>query len=109
MKKYLFAIPFAALVSTSALAHAPFLDCHHHGETIDCTGGFSDGSSGFGVEITVLNYDEEVLFEGRLDKESKISFDAPEGEYYVQFDGGPGHIIELDYLDIDEADDAANQ
>lgn len=100
MKKYIIAGCLASIVSMPAWAHAPFLDCNKNGETIHCTGGFSDGSSAFGVHITVLSYDEKVLFQGRLNEESTIDFQAPEGEFYVKFDAGPGHETEVDYTDI---------
>lgn len=71
-----------------------------------CIGSYSDGSSVFGVDIKVLDYNDKVLndkvlFEGTLDKESRIEFPKPVvSEYYVKFDGGSGHILELDHADI---------
>lgn len=108
MKKFLL-ISSAAFFSAAVFAHAPLLDCNSEGEEIHCQGGFSDGSTAFGVDIKVFNYDDEVIFEGRLDEDSQISFDKPDGEFYVQFDGGPGHVIELDYADIEESADTAGQ
>lgn len=89
------------LFSLTARAYAPGLSCQMQGETVQCIGSYSDGSSVFGVDIKVLNYNDKVLFEGTLDKESRIEFPKPVvSEYYVKFDGGSGHILELDHADI---------
>ncbi|SUO95932.1 hypothetical protein [Suttonella indologenes] len=90
------------ILSPLAYAHSPQLSCKIEAENVLCTGGFSDGSSAFGVEVKVLDYGDKVLHEGRFDKDSRFSFAKPEGEYYVRFDGGSGHQLELDYQDIEE-------
>lgn len=96
-----FLIASALALSFAANAHAPGLSCQLQGETVQCIGSYSDGSSAFGVDIKVLDYNDKVLFEGTLDKESRIEFPKPAAsEYYVKFDGGPGHILELDHADI---------
>lgn len=95
-----FLILCLASVSATAFAHSPSLQCKHQNTNITCEGGFSDGSSAFGVIIEVKDYDDKVLFSGKLDKSSKITFGAPKGDFYVKFDAGPGHIIEVDHTDI---------
>jgi hypothetical protein len=31
---------------------------------------------------------------------STLTFKRPDGEFYVLFDAGPGHVVEVDYADI---------
>ncbi|CAB3861277.1 hypothetical protein [Achromobacter mucicolens] len=87
--------------SASALAHNPMAECKVEGkEQIQCTGGFSDGSGAAGVTMDVISYDEQILVPGKLDADSKMSFKRPNGEFYVLFDAGPGHVVEIDHVDI---------
>lgn len=86
-----------------ALAHNPMCECKPiEGEQIECIGGFSDGSGAPGVTLDVIGYNEEILVPGKLGENSKITFKRPEGEFYVLFDAGPGHIVEIDHADIGE-------
>ncbi|HBZ95622.1 MULTISPECIES: hypothetical protein [unclassified Pseudomonas] len=85
-----------------ALAHNPVCQCEPQGdEEIVCVGGFSDGSGAPGVTLDVISYDEEILVAGKLDGDSSLSFKRPEGEFYVLFDAGPGHVVEIDHMDIE--------
>ncbi|MGN6457956.1 MAG: hypothetical protein ACTHLV_17365 [Achromobacter mucicolens] len=87
--------------SASALAHNPMAECKAEGkEQIQCTGGFSDGSGAAGVTMDVISYDEQILVPGKLDADSNMSFKRPNGEFYVLFDAGPGHVVEIDHVDI---------
>ncbi|OFV46440.1 hypothetical protein RP300_01926 [Oligella urethralis] len=100
MKRFLVALCLSGL-STAVYAHAPLLNCERQNAQVVCQGGFSDGSSAFGVQIDVKNYDEKTLFSGKLDESGKIAFDIPKDEeFFVRFDAGPGHILELDHADI---------
>lgn len=103
MKKYCAIIAMAVLTMQPAWSHASYLSCKKSDDVIHCKGGFSDGSSAYGVRVKVLSYDEEVLFEGRLNKKAEISFPSPQGEFYVKFDGGAGHEAEIDYTDIKDS------
>jgi hypothetical protein len=49
----------------------------------------------------VIGYDEEILVAGKLDGDSRLSFKRPDGEFYVLFDAGPGHVVEIDHADIE--------
>ncbi|MFQ6571904.1 hypothetical protein [Pseudomonas sp. UM16] len=90
-------------VASPALAHNPMCECTPiDGEQIECTGGFSDGSGAPGVTLDVIGYNEEILVPGKLGENSKLTFKRPEGEFYVLFDAGPGHVVEIDYADIDQ-------
>lgn len=87
--------------SASALAHNPMCECKAiDAEQIKCTGGFSDGSGAPGVTLDVISYDEEVLVPGKLGEDSRLSFKRPDGEFYVLFDAGPGHVVEIDHTEI---------
>ncbi|MFJ3460196.1 hypothetical protein [Achromobacter spanius] len=87
--------------SATALAHNPMAECKADGkEQIKCTGGFSDGSGAAGVTMDVISYDEQIIVPGKLDADSKMSFKRPNGEFYVLFDAGPGHVVEIDHVDI---------
>ncbi|MCD0503951.1 hypothetical protein [Bordetella petrii] len=97
--RWLLAMSLAA--SATAFAHNPMAECKSaSGEQIQCTGGFSDGSGAPGVTMDVISYDEQILVPGKLDDDSKFTFKRPEGEFYVLFDAGPGHVVEIDHVDI---------
>ena len=95
---------FLALLGFSGqtLAHNPMCECKSLGDDqIRCTGGFSDGSGAPGVTLDVIGYDETILVPGKLGSDSTLTFKRPEGEFYVLFDAGPGHIVEIDQADIE--------
>ena len=88
-------------LASAAQAHNPLAECKTAGdEQVQCTGGFSDGSGAPGVTMDVISYDEQILVNGKLDDKSTLTFDRPDGEFYVLFDAGPGHIVEIDHVDI---------
>lgn len=96
----LFAFGLTAL-STAALAHNPIAHCQKKKpDSIFCKGGFSDGSDAAGVTLDVISYDEKILIPGKLGKDSTLTFKKPKGEFYVLFDAGPGHIVEIDHAEI---------
>ncbi|MFT4013716.1 MAG: hypothetical protein QM682_09985 [Paracoccus sp. (in: a-proteobacteria)] len=90
-----------ALSAPPAAAHYPFCNCAALGETITCNGGFSDGTSAEGVRLDVISYDEDVLVPAKFDAASKVQFPKPEGEFYILFDAGPGHVVEVDWQDVE--------
>lgn len=89
-------------LSGQALAHNPMCECKsvEDGQT-RCTGGFSDGSGAPGVTLDVIGYDETILVPGKLGPDSSMTFKRPDAEFYVLFDAGPGHIVEIDQADIE--------
>ena len=88
-------------LSPLALAHNPICECEEHGTgEIICTGGFSDGSGAPGVTLDVIGYDETILLPGKLGQDSTLTFKKPSAEFYVLFDAGPGHVVEIDQADI---------
>ncbi|MGH8381317.1 hypothetical protein [Pseudomonas sp.] len=97
-------LPLLLLGAASpALAHNPMCECKPiDAGQIECTGGFSDGSGAPGVTLDVIGYNEEILVPGKLGENSKLTFKRPEGEFYVLFDAGPGHVVEIDYADIEQ-------
>lgn len=91
------------LLVTIAYAHTPLCSCNDNGDgTVTCEGGFSDGSSGAGVQMMVKNKTGKVLIKGKMNKNSSFSFKKPAGPYKVIFDAGPGHVVEVDGKDIAE-------
>ncbi|BAQ82119.1 MULTISPECIES: hypothetical protein [Pseudomonas] len=92
----------AGAFSHSALAHNPMCECKAiDAEQIRCTGGFSDGSGAPGVTLDVIGYDETILVPGKLGSDSTLTFKKPSSEFYVLFDAGPGHVVEIDQADIE--------
>ena len=45
---------------------------------------------------------EKVLIEGKMDEDSEFTFNKPDTPYRVQYDAGPGHLVEIDGKDITE-------
>lgn len=106
MKK-VFLIMFIAvgciLVASPGFAHTPLCSCYDNGDgTITCEGGFSDGSSAAGVEMRAVDKSGKVLIKGKMDEDSEFTFDKPSGPYKVQFDAGPGHLVEVEGKEIAE-------
>ena len=88
-------------LSANVLAHNPMCECKQiDNEQIRCTGGFSDGSGAPGVTLDVIGYDETILVPGKLGEDSTVTFKRPASEFYVLFDAGPGHVVEIDQADI---------
>ena len=87
--------------SAPALAHTALCSCFDNGDgTIQCEGGFSDGSTASGVRMVVKDESEKILLEGKMNATSEFSFAKPAGAYVVVFDGGEGHSIEIKGVDI---------
>ena len=84
--------------------HTPLCSCWDNGDgTVTCEGGFSDGSSGTGIITRVVSTENgDVLMEDKMDEDSEFTFDKPEMSYKVQYDAGPGHLVEIDGDDIVE-------
>lgn len=91
----------AACLASSARAHYPYCTCAMENGQIVCKGGFSDGTGAEGVTLDVISYDEEILVPGKFGPDSTVHFERPAGEFYVLFDAGPGHVVEVDWRDID--------
>lgn len=87
--------------ASTAQAHYPVCECRMvDARTVQCTGGFSDGSKAAGVVLDVIAYDEQVLVKGKLGPDSTLSFARPEQDFYVLFDAGPGHTVEIEHSAI---------
>ena len=93
----------ALFLVTAAYAHTPLCSCYDNGDkTVTCDGGFSDGSSAAGVNMSVKDQSGKVLIKGKMDKNSSFTFKKPAGPYKVVFDAGPGHVVEIDGKTITE-------
>ena len=94
---------FVFFLASQAIAHTPLCSCYENGDgTVTCEGGFSDGSSAAGVEMRVQDSAGKVFIKGTMDEDSEFTFDKPEGTYKVQFDAGPGHLVEVPGSEITE-------
>ncbi|NWB27140.1 hypothetical protein [Pseudomonas gingeri] len=92
----------AGSLSLTAQAHNPMCECKQiDAEQIQCKGGFSDGSGAPGVTLDVIGYDETILLPGKLGADSTLTFKKPGTDFYVLFDAGPGHVVEIDKADIE--------
>lgn len=90
-------VALAMLTASSlAMAHTPLCNCMDEGDgTVLCEGGFSDGSSASGVQMSVVDAGGKVLASGKMDKNSEFTFKKPAGVYTVKFDAGEGHRIDI--------------
>lgn len=103
MRKNHFLLVLGLLVcSNFALAHNPICRCKNvPGGMIRCVGGFSDGSGAPGVKLDVVGYDDKILLSSKLAADSSLSFKKPKGEFYILFDAGPGHVVEVDHTAVE--------
>lgn len=77
-------------------AHTPLCSCYDNGDgTVECEGGFSDGSSAAGVPMKVYGSNSDLLVEGKLDANSVFVFDKPKSDFKVVFEAGEGHTVEV--------------
>lgn len=99
MKNLLFILAVAALLgaqASPAAAHSALLNCFDNADgTFTCQGGYSDGSSATGIRIVVRDSSGVVLQEARLDSNSEVTLNRPQGDFSVFFDGGAGHSVEV--------------
>jgi len=87
---------------TPASAHSPICNCYDNGDgTVTCEGGFSDGASAAGVAIRVVDGEDRVLIDGKMDDSSSFSFIKPDQEFHIVFDAGQSHIVTIFGEDIE--------
>ena len=90
-------VALAWIQPMSAAAHSALLNCFDNADgTFTCQGGYSDGSSATGIRIVVRDGSGTILQEARLDSNSEVTLERPQGDFTVLFDGGAGHSIEVD-------------
>lgn len=90
------------LVGTVAQAHSPVFSCSKGAQgSITCTGGFSDGSSAAGAAIRIVNMQDKVLVQAKLDAQGRYTFTPPSEGYHVVFDGGQNHQVSVYGGDIE--------
>lgn len=96
MRKKLLALLMGAclcLLASVAFAHTPILNCYMDDNMVMCEGGFSNGASAAGVQMTVRDANKKVILQGKLDEQGTWSFKRPEGDFEVEFNAGPGHVV----------------
>lgn len=90
------------LISSSLFAHTAIMSCFDNGDgTITCEGGFSDGSSASGVKFRV-EQGGKTIFNTKMNEDSEVTFDKPNGDYSAVFDAGEGHAVHIKGSDITE-------
>ncbi len=90
------------VLSTSLFAHTAIMSCFDNGDgTITCEGGFSDGSSASGVKFRV-EQNGKTVYESKMNEDSEVTFDKPNGAYTAVFDAGEGHGVHIKGDDITE-------
>ncbi|MCK4244189.1 MAG: hypothetical protein KAX20_01040 [Candidatus Omnitrophica bacterium] len=104
----LVAVMLGFFLSSEVSSHTPLLSVEDNEDgTIWLEGGFSDGSSGAGVKILIvedkpykgskkvdLYKGKRVLKKTKMDKNGELTIDKPKGPYLVILDAGPGHVVE---------------
>lgn len=104
MRQFIIALLAIGLLAATypLLAHMPLCDCFDEGDgTIVCEGGFSDGASAAGLPIRVVDEQQKILIEGRMDESATFTFDRPGVDVFiVVFDGGEEHKVEIVSDDI---------
>ena len=78
-----------------SISHTPLLSIEDKEDgTIYVEAGFSDGSSATGMPCRLLDKDGNILWEGKFDIYSSLTIKKPDADpYFVEFDGGPGHVV----------------
>lgn len=90
------------LLINSSYAHTAIMTCFDNGDdSITCEGGFSNGSSGSGVQMYV-KHDDKKIIEGIMNENSEFTFKKPKESYVVVFDAGEGHIVSIKGKEIIE-------
>ncbi|OMH33668.1 hypothetical protein [Motiliproteus sp. MSK22-1] len=82
--------------SNGVLAHYPLMVCSAVGVLINCEVGFSDGSKAIGKPVRIFDYQENLIQTRKADRFSRVQFERPEGEFYLQFDSGHEFPVEVD-------------
>lgn len=82
------------IAATPAAAHAPLIDCAPSGNgEYTCEAGYSDGASAANQIIRVRDEAHRLVFEDRFDQNGSFTFDRPDGEFHVQFEGDALHSV----------------
>ena len=91
-----------AIASSSLFAHSAIMSCFDNGDgTITCEGGFSDGSSASGVKFRI-EQNGKATYSTKMNEDSEVTFDKPNGAYSAVFDAGEGHQVFIKGSDITE-------
>ena len=88
-------------IPRGAWAHMLVAQCYVDSQDIVCRGEYSTGTGAVDLPVEVLDYDDAILTSGKLDANSEFRFNIPEGDFYVFINGGVGHTVEIDNIDID--------
>ncbi len=87
---------------TLVWAHSPLMECWQSQGIITCQTGWTDGSNATNYLVGLYDYDDQLIAEARTDQNSLVSFEVPEGDYYLYYDPAHESTIEIDGQDIPE-------
>jgi len=94
----------ALLVSSKAYAHFPTLSCKVEPKDktkLYCLAGYSDASVAGVVKLKLYSYDDELIENLSTVSDGSVSFNLPQGEYYIVFDPGHESPAEFDYAELE--------
>lgn len=88
-------------LAAAASAHEPVARCVLlDPQTVRCRGGYDEGEDAPETKFDVIAHDGTVLVDGKLGKDSLLTFPRPTQRYYVLFDVGPGHQMVIEDEEI---------
>lgn len=90
------------VASSSAFAHYPLMQCWSVGDKIECEAGYSDGSKAVDYDVSMYDYDDNLIAKETTDKRSISTFEKMVDEYYLVFDSGHEYPVEVDGVEITE-------
>lgn len=90
------------LSSSAAFAHFPLMHCASTGDAIECEAGYSDGSKAIDYQVSMFDYDDNLIAKAKTDKRSVATFKKTTEEFYIVFDSGHENPVEVDSVEITE-------
>ncbi|GLS91887.1 hypothetical protein GCM10007916_29570 [Psychromonas marina] len=95
-------LSLAALLffSSAALAHYPLMQCEYAEQKIECEAGYSDGSKAIDYQVSMFDYDDNLIAKVKTDIRSIATFEKSVDEFYIVFDSGHEYPVEVDSVEI---------
>jgi len=90
------------LSSSTAFAHYPLMHCIFRGGNIECEAGYSDGSKAIDYQVSMFDYDDNLIAKQKTDKRSIATFKKTRNEFYFVFDSGHERPVEVDSVEISD-------
>lgn len=93
------------LISTPALAHdplIPLLQCRHEAAEVTCTASWSTGVAMSRARYEVTDAQDKTLLSGQTDRQGRLRFVLPQGEFYVLIWDARNMLAEVGWRDVKE-------